>query len=75
MLETKAGPRIETGQGGFPPNTWHMFPLFCGVLNQIFADFQSSSVCQQWQLLQNEAVCNITCEKPARMSEEFSGKY
>ena len=43
-------------QGGFPPNTWHMFPLFYSVLNHFFflSDFWSLSVCQQWWLMQNE---------------------
>ena len=46
---------IVMWQGGFPPNTWHMFPLFCGVLNQFLAEFTSLSVWCHWlpQLMQN----------------------
>ena len=44
---------IVTWQGGFPPNTWHVFVLRC--FESFFSsDFWSSSVCHQWQLMQCE---------------------
>ena len=58
----KQAQMIVIWQGGFLPNIWHVFPLFCSILNLFFlsvcVDFQSStsSVFHQWQLYKIKSV-------------------